>query len=146
MRSFSLQTNRALLAHVPVVAAILFLAAIPVLATVEKDFFQNADLSNAANYSPSGVPGSASDVLLTTSSTALTLNGASLSMSSLNQLNNVPYNISSGSIFLGPLSGNVVSPGANDAIYLGGSNSSLAIQGSVSLQVRGDIDVTQSGA
>jgi autotransporter-associated beta strand protein len=132
----------------------LFLATVSGLATVEKDFFQNADLNNGNNYNPPGLPvgglGGGSDVLLTTTSTSLTVNGGSLTMGSLNQLNNLAYVISDGgTITLNPFN-NVVGANANDAIYLGGSNSSLSILGTLSLQVSGsgicNFDVAQAGS
>ncbi len=48
-------------------------------AGTEKDFFQNGDLNDGNNYSPTGLPLSSNDVLLTTTAAALNLSGASLS-------------------------------------------------------------------
>ncbi len=84
-----------------------------------------------------------SDVLLTTASTALTLNGASLNMSSLNQLNNTNYTISNGSLSLSP-SGNVVGANASDVIFLGGNSSNLTIATSLIINF-GGVNVAQGG-
>lgn len=125
--------------------AVFVLATISALATTQKDFFQNANLNDGNNYNPSGLPSFGTDLLLTTAATALTLNGTSLDISSLNQTNNAAYLISNGSISLRPLGGNVIGANNNDAIYLGGNNSSLTIQ--VPLGLAGsNLDVAQAGS
>jgi hypothetical protein len=104
-----------------------------------KSFTQNTDLTDGNNYSPAGAPTSSNDVLLTTSATALTLNGTgtSLSMGSINQTNGASYTISNGtsgaatsSLNLGAFGlVNSVSPNPGDWLYIGGANSVLTIQG-----------------
>ncbi len=130
-------------------------------AATQKDFFQNSDLNNGNNYNPAGLPSLSFDVLLTTPATALMLNGASLSMSSLNQLNASSYVISNNTpaatnsdIILAPQGGNSIGANGNDAIYLGGANANLTIQGAnggggtglLTLQVVGNIDVAQASS
>src|SRR3954452_3106506 len=63
-------------------------------ARTPKELFQNGDLTNANNYSPAGIVTSANDLLLSTSTTALTLNGTTLSAGSINQTNNLAYTLS----------------------------------------------------
>ncbi len=143
-------------------AAVLCLVSVTSLAGTEKDFFQNTDLNNGSNYTPPGLPTGSSDVLLTTNAAVLMLNGASLSMSSLNETNNFAYVISNNtlgstnsSIGLAP-GGNSIGADPFDAIYLGGNNSSLTIQGpngsgngngTLSLSIpSGNLDVAQAGS
>ena len=54
-------------------------------ANTPKDFFQNSDLTDPANYSPPGTPSVSDDVVLTSSAPVLTLNAASLTMGTLNR-------------------------------------------------------------
>ncbi|MBA3963929.1 MAG: autotransporter-associated beta strand repeat-containing protein [Chthoniobacterales bacterium] len=156
-----MDTNRlSLLTAVSALVFSCFGAAIS-LAGTEKDFYQNTDLDNPGNYNPAGLPTGSSDVLFTTSTTALMLNGAALSMNSLNQINSSAYLISnntagstSSSINAAPLGGNSIGADPFDAIYLGGHESSLTIQGpngsgtgtgTLSLSVPlGNLDVAQS--
>jgi fibronectin-binding autotransporter adhesin len=131
-------------------------------AGTEKDFFQNSDLNDGNNYNPAGLPSSANDVLLMTSATALNLNGASLSMGSLNQTNNAAYTISNNAsdstssvIALGGGT-NTVGGNPRDLIDLGGATSSLTLQGAnggtgsgtlnIGLNASGDFDVAQLNA
>src|SRR4051794_40279992 len=75
------------------------------IASVQTEFFQNADMSDGMNYSPPGLPSSTSDVVLTTPFQSLTVNGASILVSSLNELNNSAYTISNGNLSLVPSNG-----------------------------------------
>ncbi|MDQ6656023.1 MAG: hypothetical protein M3Y80_09445, partial [Verrucomicrobiota bacterium] len=117
-------------------------------ASIQKQFFQNGDLTDGNNYSPSGVPTSTTDILLTTPVLALTLNSGSIGAASLNQLNNSAYTISNGSLTLVPQfgGGNSVSPSSADAIYLGGTSSHLTIQATAGFAMASNLDVAQSGA
>ena len=83
-----------------------------VQARTEKDFFQGSELANGNNYSPLGFPTSANDLLLTTPATALTLNGTSLVIGSLNQTNNLSYTIANNNP--GTLDSTVVVGGARN--------------------------------
>src|SRR3954469_21285206 len=100
--------------------ALICAAAHPATASVQQTLFQNGDLSNGANYTPAGAPGSTTDIILATPVTSLTTNGAFLQFASLNQLNNAAYTISGGTLSIVPGNGggNSVSPNSSDAIYL----------------------------
>ncbi len=135
------------------------LTAVSSLATVQKDFFQGADLGDGNNYNPAGLPMLGTDIVLTTASSALMLNGTSITAGSLNILNNSSYMISNNTagatnsdLILAPQGGNIVGANGGDAIYLGGSNSHLTLQsanggagtGLLTVQVVGNIDVAQA--
>ena len=103
-------------------------------------FSIGTDLTVGTNYS-AGLPTKASDVVLTTPSTALTVSGSTLTMGSLNELvgNTTAYTISNATagttnsvLTLGGTGGNTdtaTGAAANDLIYLGDANT-LSIVGS----------------
>src|SRR3712207_6437622 len=102
-----------------------------------RDFFQNSDLANGANYLPAGTPTGSDDVVLTSPAFELTLNGSTLGMGSINQTVNVSRTISNNtstttnsSISLGGGPGvNTFAPDPADLIYLGCPSCSLTLQG-----------------
>jgi hypothetical protein len=114
----------------------LLLAGISMVqARTAKDFFQNSELSDGNNYSPSGTPTGNNDVLLTTPATVLTLNGTTLSVGSLNQTNNLSYTIANNNpgtanstLVVGGSGTNSISPNPADILYLGCPSCSLTIQ------------------
>src|SRR5713226_1088496 len=134
-------------------------------AGTEKDFFQNTDMTSGTNYSPTGLPSNTNDVLLTTSSTALTISAANRAMGTLNQSNNTAYSISNkttgatnSNLNLGGGGTTESITGSNgaDLIFVGGTSSSLTIKGpngstgsgvlnAVAL-ADGNLDVANSGA
>jgi autotransporter-associated beta strand protein len=102
-----------------------------------KDFFQNSDLTNGANYLPAGTPTGDNDVVLTSPASAVTLNASNLTMGSVNQTVNVSRTVSNNaagstnsSISLGGGPGvNTFAPDPADLIYLGCPSCSLTLQG-----------------
>ncbi len=122
------------------IAASLLLtgAARQATAGTEDDFngVTNAKLTTSTNYS-GGLPGSTSDVLLTTTRTSLTITGSSLSMESLSLTNgqtdylyNATTSSTNSTITLGNSGGftNVINGVSNDLLYATGS-SVLVLQG-----------------
>jgi fibronectin-binding autotransporter adhesin len=98
-----------------------------------KDFSANADLTNGANYTPTGVPNNTNDVRLTSATTALVTNNPStINMESLSVTNGLSYTINNNAngnnkdstINLGNSAGftNFFSGIADDLIYLTGSS------------------------
>ena len=133
---------------VSLLGAVLFFSInISAIASVQTEFFQNADMSDGMNYSPPGLPSSTSDIVLTTNFQSLTVNGTIITGSSLNQLNNSAYTISNGNLTLVPGNGggNSVSPNSADAIYLGGSASHLTIAAQSTFALDCNVDVAQAG-
>jgi len=102
----------------------------------QNSFFQNSSMATAANYSSAAAPTNVQDILLTTSSTALTLTAATRNFGSLNATNGLVYTISDGTtgttnsvINLGGGTTNgITGASGSDLIFLSG-NSSLTLQG-----------------
>jgi hypothetical protein len=122
-------------------------------ARTPKDLFQNGDMTTGANYSPAGAPSSANDLLISTATTALTLNAASLGAGSINVTNNSSYTISNNAdgtanstLTLG-FGGTNGTSGANpaDIIYLSGPTSTLTFQGPNGGDGIGTLAVSVSG-
>ena len=123
------------------ILALLFGGVCASEAGTPKDFFQNSDLTDPANYSPSGLPSGApsisTDLLLTSSAPVLTLNAANLSMGTLNQTANLNRTIAnttatstSSTMNLGrTLPNSTAGANASDALYLGCPTCSLTLQG-----------------
>jgi hypothetical protein len=116
----------------------LFVAAVNMVqARTPKDFFQGSELSDGANYSPTGTPTVSNDVLLTSTATVLTLNGTNLSVGSVNQTSNLSYTVVNNNpdtadslLYLGGGDGiNTIGGDPADVIYLGCATCSLTFQG-----------------
>jgi hypothetical protein len=106
----------------------------------EKDFFEGSDLSNANNYNPAGVPTNQNDVLLTTTSNALS---GSLTVNSLSQTNSNTYTMDG--VDVDTTSVNSIS-GSFDAVYLGGNATNLTIGTLVLDNTIGALNVAQPNA
>ncbi len=123
----------------PVVLLFTFAVASAPGGTVDTFTGSNGDLTSPTNYSP-GAPGNTSDVLLSTTATALTINAGTVTAESLTNSNGVAYTISNATggatnstLTLGNAAGfsNANhSSAANELLYVSKSGSSLTIQGS----------------
>ncbi len=116
----------------------LLLAGISLVqARTAKDFFQNSELSDGNNYSPTGTPTENNDVRLTSPVTVLSLNGTNLSAGSVNQTNNLSYTIvnnnpgtTDSTLQLGGGDEiNTIGGNRADVVYLGCASCSLTFQG-----------------
>ncbi|MGZ8845121.1 MAG: beta strand repeat-containing protein, partial [Pyrinomonadaceae bacterium] len=136
------------------------------VAGTENDFFQNTSMNTLGNYTL-GLPTNIQDVLLTTSGTALTIAGAptTRNMGSLDQTNNNAYTIrnstgtannSTLNLGGGGTTNSIAGSNGSDLIFLGGTTSSLTIQGpntdggtgvlNTVVLADGNFDVANSGA
>jgi autotransporter-associated beta strand protein len=142
------------------------LATSPIVAQARtlKDFFQNSDLTAPGNYAPPSVPTGSDDVLLSSSAIALTLNGTTLTMGSVNQVNNLSRTISNNDpnatnstlMLAGGDGNNTLGGNVADLIYLGCASCGLTFQGpnggdgigvlALSTAQSGRFDVAQAGA